>query len=47
MKYFKNVAGSYDSITYSRSPCTATNMSLVSRRPKLAQWRKKGYAHTY
>jgi len=47
MKYFKNVAGSYDSIIYSIPPCTNTNMSVVSRRPKLAWWGKEGYAHTY
>jgi len=47
MKYFKNVAGSYDSTIHSIAPCTTTNMSVVSRRQKLAWWGKEEYAHTY
>jgi len=47
MKYFKNVAGSYDSTTYSIPPCTTTNMSVISRRPKLAWQGKEVCAHTY
>jgi hypothetical protein len=45
MKYFINVAYSYDSTVYSTAPYTATNTSLVSRRYKLAWRGRKEYAH--